>query len=107
MASQIINEGLAELISNFNDLNSPVIDELDEEPSPLEFMRYVSRNTPFVVRGGASTWKATRLWNAAYLTSALEGQTVNVAVTPYGCVYSTPLHSTLVFLSRLTLTRPP
>ncbi|KAJ3458666.1 hypothetical protein MRS44_012775 [Fusarium solani] len=72
------------LISTFNELNSNVIDELHEEPSPLEFMRYVARNTPFVIRNGASSWKACREWNSAYLLSALKGQSVNVAVTPYG-----------------------
>ncbi|KAL7918182.1 cupin-like domain-containing protein [Trichoderma austrokoningii] len=58
--------------------------ELFSEPSPLEFMRYVARNTPFVIRGGASHWKATQKWNSAYLKSALDGQSVNVAVTPFG-----------------------
>lgn len=74
------------LLSTFNELNSNVIDELHEEPSPLEFMRYVARNTPFVIRNGASSWKACREWNSAYLLSALKGQSVNVAVTPYGFV---------------------
>ncbi|KAI8659318.1 TRNA wybutosine-synthesizing protein 4 [Fusarium sp. Ph1] len=72
------------LISTFNELNSNVIDELHEEPSPLEFMRYVACNTPFVIRNGASSWKACQEWNSAYLLSALKGQSVNVAVTPYG-----------------------
>ncbi|ROW06182.1 hypothetical protein VMCG_04703 [Cytospora schulzeri] len=75
---------LAELITTFNELNSPVIEELDGEPSPLEFMRYVSRNTPFVVRNAAATWTATKTWNAQYLEESLRDQTVNVAVTPKG-----------------------
>jgi jumonji domain-containing protein 7 len=75
---------LRELIVTFNDLNNSDVDELDDEPSPLEFMRYVARNTPFVIRGGASSWKASQIWNAEYLKSALSGQTVNVAVTPCG-----------------------
>jgi hypothetical protein len=79
---------LAELLVNYNDLNASVVDELHEEPSPLEFMRYVSRNTPFVVRGAANTWKATRTWNLAYLKDLLCDQAVNVAVTPYGFVPS-------------------
>ncbi|KAF5650174.1 putative phospholipase [Fusarium sp. NRRL 25303] len=52
------DEAIENLISTFNELNSNSIDELHDEPSPLEFMRYVARNTPFV--------------------------SVNVAVTPYG-----------------------
>ena len=81
-----ITDALEELVKTFHDLNTSQIDELREEPSPLEFMRYVSRNTPFVVRGGAASWKATQLWNAEYLKMALSGQTVNVAVTPNGYV---------------------
>ncbi|KAG5995757.1 hypothetical protein E4U54_002779 [Claviceps lovelessii] len=75
---------LRRLITTYYELNSSSIEELDCEPSPLEFMRYVSRNTPFVIRGGASSWKATQQWNAAYLKEALAGQSVNVAVTPHG-----------------------
>lgn len=84
MASSGNESALRDIITTYNELNSSIIEELDSEPSPLEFMRYVSRNTPFVIRGGASSWKATRQWNAAYLKSALAGQTVNVAVTPNG-----------------------
>lgn len=84
---------LEDLLSTFNELNSAAIEELNEEPSPLEFMRFVSRNTPFVVRGGASTWKAVQEWNSAYLLSGLRGQLVNVAVTPFGCVVYLPLKS--------------
>ncbi|KAI1125372.1 phospholipase A2 [Nemania abortiva] len=77
-------DSIAELLTAYNELNSSRIEELDEEPSPLEFMRYVARNTPFVVRRGACHWTATRTWDAAYLRSTLAGQTVNVAVTPFG-----------------------
>ncbi|KAK9774211.1 putative Phospholipase [Seiridium cardinale] len=75
---------IEELITSFNELNSSVIEELDNEPSPLEFMRFVAKNTPFVIRGGAKEWTATKKWNAAYLRQTLKGHTVNVAVTPYG-----------------------
>ncbi|KAF5631571.1 phospholipase [Fusarium sp. NRRL 52700] len=78
------DEAIENLISTFNELNSNSIDELHDEPSPLEFMRYVARNTPFVIRGGASSWKACQDWNSAYLLSVMKGQNVNVAVTPYG-----------------------
>ncbi|TXC09712.1 hypothetical protein FocTR4_00004764 [Fusarium oxysporum f. sp. cubense] len=82
------DEAIENLISTFNELNSNCIDELHNEPSPLEFMRYVARNTPFVIRGGASSWKACQDWNSAYLLSVMKGQNVNVAVTPYGLVPS-------------------
>lgn len=75
---------IAELITSFNELNADSVEELDEEPSPLEFMRYVARNTPFVVRGGASDWPAVKRWTASYLRESLAGHHVNVAVTPYG-----------------------
>lgn len=77
---------LAELITTYNELNASAIAELDEEPSPLEFMRFVATNTPFVVRRGARHWPATQTWNANHLLDALRGHAVNVAVTPYGWV---------------------
>jgi len=77
---------IVELINTYNELNSSVIQELHEEPSPLEFMRFVAKNTPFVVRGGAATWKATQTWTPAFLSQQLEELPVNVAVTPFGWV---------------------
>lgn len=84
MAADPIHTALAEFISILNCLNGSDIQELDEEPSPLEFMRFVARNTPFVIRGGASSRKACHAWDSSYLKSALKGKTVNVAVTPHG-----------------------
>lgn len=78
------DDPIAELITNFNELNASVIEELDEEPSPLEFMRYVARNTPFVVRKAATDWEAFRTWDSEFLTKTLADQHVNVAVTPFG-----------------------
>lgn len=75
---------VAELLSTYEELNGSVITELNTEPSALEYMRFVALNTPFVIRGTASEWKATRLWNRAYLEDAMKTQTVNVAVTPKG-----------------------
>ncbi|ORY71850.1 putative phospholipase [Pseudomassariella vexata] len=85
-ATVIIDEmdPVAELITSFNELNPSIVDELDEEPSPLEFMRFVARNTPFVVRQGAKDWTATKAWSSGYLLKALYGHHVNVAVTPFG-----------------------
>lgn len=75
---------VAELITTYNELNSSFIDELNEEPSPLEFMRYVARNTPFVVRRAAANWTATKTWTASYLEEFLHDHQINVAVTPRG-----------------------
>ena len=75
---------LPDLITTYYDLNGCVIEELDEEPSPLEFMRHVSRNTPFVVRRGAANWTAATEWSPQFLETHLGCQSVNVAVTPKG-----------------------
>ena len=47
-------------------------------------MRYVARNRPFVIKKGAADWKARKRWNAAYLKEVMQGQTVNVSLTPHG-----------------------
>ncbi|KAF4633356.1 hypothetical protein G7Y89_g4766 [Cudoniella acicularis] len=72
------------LLQTYNSLNSPHIPVLTEEPSPLEFHRYVALNRPFVVRGGAKDWEACQDWNVAKLKEVMEGRSVNVAVTPLG-----------------------
>jgi len=78
---------IVELLTTYNELNNSLIDELPEVPSPLEFMRYVARNRPFVVRGGASDWKATQTWSVEVLKERMGGMSVNVAVTPAGYVW--------------------
>lgn len=47
-------------------------------------MRHVSRNRPFIIKNGAQDWKARKQWSATYLKSVMSGQSVNVALTPYG-----------------------
>jgi jumonji domain-containing protein 7 len=47
-------------------------------------MRHVTRNRPFVIKNGASNWPALKKWNTTYLSNAMSGQTVNVAITPHG-----------------------
>ncbi|KAH8164630.1 hypothetical protein CIB48_g3618 [Xylaria polymorpha] len=84
MEAHKTEDSIAELLTTYNELNSSHIEELDEEPSPLEFMRYVARNRPFVLRRGAKDWAATRTWDASTLRSTLAGNKVNVAVTPFG-----------------------
>jgi len=90
-ASRMDNaDPIAELITTYNELNSSAIIELDEELSALEFMRFVARNTPFVVRGAASGWEATQTWSARSLEEHLANETVNVAVTPAGYAILSP-----------------
>jgi len=73
-----------DLITSYHDLNPSTIDTLTTEPSPLQFMRHVARNRPFIVRNGAKDFKARRTWNASYLKTVMQGQNVNVAITPHG-----------------------
>lgn len=75
---------IADLITGYHELNAPVVEELHEEPSALEFMRYVAKNRPFVVRGGARSWQAFETWDAEFLASVMKDEEVQVAVTPYG-----------------------
>jgi jumonji domain-containing protein 7 len=75
---------LQDLLSTYHDLNPPQVTVLDSEPSPLEFMRHVSLNRPFVVRNYATSWPALKKWNASYLSQILGEQPVNVAITPHG-----------------------
>ncbi len=79
-----MDAAIASAIEAYHELNSSVIEEMTEEPSPLEFMRYVARNRPFVVRGAVNTWPAVQKWDAKYLCEAMQGGHVNVATTPYG-----------------------
>ena len=85
-----VKQSLQHLLETYNELNSSHIDELDDEPSALEFYRYVAQNRPFVARGGCSSWSAMRKWNAEYLDSVVGGKDVNVAITPLGSVLSLP-----------------
>jgi len=77
---------IVEMLKSYEELNGSNITEMRTEPSALEFMRFVALSTPFVVRGAASHWKATKLWNCAYLQQAMEDRIINVAVTPRGFV---------------------
>lgn len=96
---------IAELLISYDELNSPHVDVLDEVPSALEFLRYVARNQPFVVRGGASDWKATRTWNVSTLKDLLKNEKVNVAITPKGHVSLSPRFRQNMFLADSLLYR--
>ncbi|KAG8631145.1 hypothetical protein KVT40_000285 [Elsinoe batatas] len=82
--SSTVTDHLVTLLDTYNTLNASTIDELHEEPSPLEFMRNVALNRPFVIRSGASSWPATQKWTAEYLTSTMGATPVQVATTPFG-----------------------
>ncbi|KAK4999780.1 hypothetical protein LTR66_001237 [Elasticomyces elasticus] len=85
VSEQNVNQAaLAGLLSSYHELNPPCVDELQEEPSALEFMRYVARNRPFVVRGAAIDWEAFLKWDAEYLLNTMGSEKINVAITPFG-----------------------
>lgn len=79
-----MDKAILNLLQTYNELNAAVIDEFNEEPSALEFMRYVAKNRPFIVRGMANEWKATRKWDATNLRQTMSEKEVKVAVTPHG-----------------------
>ena len=81
-----LTDPISELITNYHELNGSAVAIVPGSISALEFMRYVARNRPFVLRGGASEWEATRTWNISSLKELLKGQSVNVAVTAEGYV---------------------
>ena len=87
MDTSNISHTITEMLTTYHELNGN-IDELLEDPSPLDFMRYVAKNRPFVVRRGCSTWPAVQTWNAAYLQAVMRETPVKIAVTPYGSVKS-------------------
>ncbi|KAF3359297.1 hypothetical protein VDGD_01424 [Verticillium dahliae] len=94
-------DNIADLITTYNELNSNRIEELADEPSALEFMRYVARNTPFVVRNAATSWEAYKRWDKDFLLKTLEDQSVNVAITPHGNADApTPLPNGILSLSK-------
>lgn len=80
-----IAEATADMLTTYHELNGD-IHVLYEEPSPLDFMRYVAKNRPLVVRRGCSEWLAVRKWNAGYLRGIMKDIPVKVAVTPHGSV---------------------
>lgn len=86
---------LIELLENYHDINSASVTELREEPTPLEFMRFVARNQPFIIRRnpGPQFQKTLKLWNASYLCQRMSSQPITVACTPNGkadAVHSLP-----------------
>ena len=80
-----IAEATAHMLTTYHELNGG-IHVLYEEPSPLEFMRYVTKNRPLLVRRGCSKWLAVRRWNVDYLEKLIQDTPIKIAITPYGLV---------------------
>jgi jumonji domain-containing protein 7 len=81
-----IDRAICNSINTYHELNAAVVDELREVPSPLEFMRFVSKNRPFIVRRAAREWNAFSKWDGNYLRKTMGKEKVQVAVTPDGYV---------------------
>ena len=77
-------QAIVGLLSSYHELNVDFVDELVDPPSPLQFMRYVAANRPFIVRKGISHWPALSKWNSKYLREMMGSTSVEVAVTPLG-----------------------
>lgn len=102
-----MREAIGELITTYQELNGSQVAELTEVPSPIEFMQYVRRGRPCVIRGAASKWPATS-WTVEYLENKMKDSHIQVAITPLGCVDSFPIDhyprcSGEFFLQRMTL----
>lgn len=94
-----LEDPISELLGMYTELNNSNITELQHPPSALEFMRFVAKNRPFVLRRGAREWKAKQLWNKDFLIQAMKDEVVNVAVTPFGSDFSEAVAKTFVCLT--------
>ena len=81
----MLEKAIEEMLITYYELNGG-IDVLHECPSPLEFMRYVGKNRPFMVREGCSAWPAVRKWSVSHLQTTLTDTPIKVAITPSGLV---------------------
>ncbi|KAK5711833.1 hypothetical protein LTR17_018201 [Elasticomyces elasticus] len=91
---------LTNLINTYHELNASIVDELEEEPSALEFLQFVAKNRPFLVRHAANSWTASEKWDANYLRQRMGNEEVKVAITPLGNADAVVQHSngSLVFV---------
>ena len=80
--SQIFDATI-DMLTTYHELNGD-IEILYEDPSPLAFMRHVTKNRPFIVRQGCSKWRAVREWNVGYLKKIMKDTPVKISITPYG-----------------------
>ena len=78
-----VAEATTDMLTTYHELNGD-IEVLYEDPSPLDFMRYVAKNRPFIVRQGCLRWAAVLKWNVDYLEQVMKDLPVKVAVTPHG-----------------------
>ncbi|EPZ33604.1 Cupin-like domain-containing protein [Rozella allomycis CSF55] len=61
------------------------VEEVDADKiDSLTFLRYVSKNQPFIVKNGIKEWDAYKKWEVDYLSARLSDSEITIAVTPLG-----------------------
>ena len=73
-----------ELIDAYHSTNSTSIDVLLANPTAIQFLGYLAKNRPFVVRGSCRDWPAVQKWDVRYLTKMMGDTEIEVAETPCG-----------------------
>ena len=66
------------------DLHPTCVDELHASPSALDFLRYVGKNQPFVVRNNPLDSRASQLWSPSYLCQQMGERPLSIACSPSG-----------------------
>ena len=83
-----------DMLSAYHDINGVQVDEIYKVPSPLEYLRYVGRSRPFILRQvGLRDWPALQRWSVSYLKERMGDAVVNIAVTPNGSAIPVSTHS--------------
>ncbi|XP_039255834.2 bifunctional peptidase and (3S)-lysyl hydroxylase Jmjd7-like [Styela clava] len=82
----IVEKCLIESISEAHDLNvHDYVPIIKDPPTAAEFFsNYVSKNSPFILKGGICHWTALSKWSPAYFRETMSEKMVTVAVTPNG-----------------------
>ncbi|GAA96585.1 uncharacterized protein L969DRAFT_50506 [Mixia osmundae IAM 14324] len=75
-------EKLLAFIADYRENNGNSVDELEHQPTALEFMRQVGQNRPLVIRRSCTPLKRT--WSEQYLADKLGDTPVPIAITPDG-----------------------
>lgn len=86
MPLSALEASLQTLVKDYDSFNASSVAELSHTPTPLEFSRTQASNRPVVIRGQGFREEVPALtkWTNDYLTEALGGKKVSVAVSPDG-----------------------
>lgn len=81
-----IDDATKNMIVSHQELNGDIDELYEASISPLDFLRYVYKNRPFVLRKGCSSWPAIQRWSSSYLNEVIGDTRVKIAITPRGSV---------------------